>query len=119
MVIHAGELFLHIVGGFFRDIEINSAVFGAAALAHLGIDRACHHVAGGQIQLFRIVLLHESLAQVVAKNASLAANRLGDQNSLHARRPHHTGGMKLHKFHIHQLSPGAVGERHSVAGVFP
>src|SRR5258708_34561680 len=27
--------------------------------------------------------------------------------------------MKLHKFHVHQFSPGVVGERHPVAGVLP
>ncbi len=27
--------------------------------------------------------------------------------------------MKLHELHIHQVSPGAVGERHPVAGVLP
>src|ERR1700732_4241064 len=119
LVIHTGQLFLYIVGGLWRDVEISAAVFGAAALADLGIDGARHHVAGGQLHSLRIIFLHETLAQFVAEDSSFAADRLGDENALHSRGPHHASGVKLHKFHIHQLSPSAVGERHSVAGVLP
>src|SRR5437879_4196302 len=78
LVIHAGQLFLHIVGGFLRDIEKSSAVFGAATLAYFRVDRARDHVARGKLHLFRIVFLHEALAVFVAEDAALAANRLGD-----------------------------------------
>src|SRR6266478_291840 len=38
LMVHAGQLFLYIVGGLLRDIEISSSVFGATALADLGVD---------------------------------------------------------------------------------
>src|SRR5260370_37058882 len=80
LVIHAGQLFLHIVGGLLGDGEVSSAVFRAPALAYFGIDRPRHHIAGGEFHLFRIVFLHEALAQFAWENASLAADRLSDQN---------------------------------------
>ena len=119
LVIHAGQLALHVFGGLVRDVEERAAVLGAAALAHFGVDGAGNHVAGGELQLLGVVALHEALAIFVAEDAAFAAHRFGDQNALHARRPHHAGGMKLHELHVHQLGARVVGERHAVAGVLP
>ena len=37
----------------------------------------------------------------------------------HARRPDHSGGMKLNELHVDQLRAGVVGERMTVAGAIP
>ena len=91
----------------------------AAAFLHFGVDRARHHVARGKLHALRIVLLHEALAVLVAKDAALAAHRFGDQKSLHSGRPDHSGGMELHEFHVQQFGARFVRERHAVAGALP
>ncbi len=94
-------------------------MLGAATLTHFGVDRARNHIARRKLQLLRVVALHEPLAILVAKNAALATHGFGHQNALHSRRPHHPGGMKLHELHVHQIGTRIIGERHTVAGVFP
>src|SRR5439155_5172067 len=42
-----------------------------------------------------------------------------DQNSHHARRPNHSGGMKLDKLHVDQFCARFVGQDNTVAGGFP
>src|SRR5216684_8950272 len=88
LVIHAGQLLFHIVGGLLRDIEVSSTVFSAPALAYFRVDCARYHVAGGKLHFLRIILLHEAFAQFVSENASLAADRFSHENSLNAGRPH-------------------------------
>ncbi len=111
LVIHAGQLALHVVGWFVRDVEEGAAVLGTAALAHFGVDRTRNHVAGGELHLLGVVALHESLAVLVAEHAPFAA--------LHAGWPYHAGGMKLNELHVHQVGACIECERHTVAGVFP
>ncbi len=94
-------------------------MLAAAAFLDLGIDGARDDVTSGKLHALGIVLLHEAFAELVAKNAALAPHRLRDQNPLHARRPHHSSGVELHKLHVFQVCPGIVGKRHSVSGVLP
>src|SRR5262249_34217256 len=65
------------------------------------------------------IVEHESAAQAVPKNASLAANAFGDENASNARWPHHAGRMELHEFHVHQLGAGVVRQRVAIARALP
>src|SRR5689334_15210268 len=94
-------------------------MLGAAAFADFGVDGARDDVASGEFHALRIIFLHEALAELVTKDAAIAAYRFGDKNSLHARRPDHSGWMELDKFHVHQFGACFVGESHAVSGVLP
>src|SRR5882724_9642300 len=119
LVIHAGEFFLHVFGRLVGDVEIGAAVFGAAAFLDFAVDGARDDVAGGKLQALGIVFFHETLAELVAKDAALAANGFGDENALHAGGPDHASGMELHELHVHELRAGFVSKGHAVAGVLP
>ena len=67
----------------------------------------------------RNILKHESLAIFIPQHSAFPADTLRDQNAAHARRPDHPSWMELHKFHIHQRGAGLIGERVTVARVFP
>ena len=92
---------------------------GAAALLDLRVDGARHDVARRELEPLRVVALHEPLAQCVAQDPALAADRLGDEEPDDARRPHHPGGVELDELHVHELRACLVGERSSVAGGLP
>src|SRR5437879_2797225 len=119
LVVHTGKFFLHVFGGFVRDVEVRAAVFGAAAFLDLGVDRAGHDVARGKFHALGIVFFHEALARFVAQDAAFAADRFSDEDALDAGRPNHSGGMKLDEFHVHELGAGFIREGHAVASVFP
>src|SRR5208282_474821 len=119
LVIHTGKFFLHVLRGLMRDVETSAAVFRAAAFLHFGVDGASDDIARGKFHALGIVLLHKTLAEFVAEDAAFAANGFGNEKSLHARRPNHARGMKLHKLHVHELGASFIGERHAVAAVFP
>src|SRR6185437_13965486 len=78
LVIHAGELAFHVFGGFVRNIEIGAAVFGAAAFADFGVDRAGDDVARGEFHAFGIVLFHEAFTEAIAEDAAFTANSFRD-----------------------------------------
>ncbi len=126
------------------DVEEDAAVRASPPLAHLAHDAARHVVAGEQLRgatrrlvalrvappfflvvrglgavVGRDVVEHEALAERVAQHPALAAHPFGHEDPLHARRPHHPGGMELHELHVDQLGASVVGERVAVAGVFP
>ena len=86
---------------------------------HFLIDGARDDVPAAQVELLRIVALHEALALGVSEDPALAPHRLGDEDPAHAGRPHHPGRMELHHFHVHQLRARLVGHRAAVAGAFP
>src|ERR1700755_779415 len=67
----------------------------------------------------RNIFEHEPLTVSVAKYSSLTAHSFRDQNAAHAWRPDHSGWMELHEFHIHQCRTRVVGERMTVACIFP
>src|SRR5258708_19470587 len=67
LVIHAGELLLHIVGGLLRDVEVSSAVLRAPPLAYFRVDSARYHVPGGKLHPFRVILLHAAFAQLLPR----------------------------------------------------
>src|SRR6266705_5538544 len=99
LVIHTGQFFLHVFSRLVRDVKIGAAMFGAATFLHFGVDCARYHIARRKFHLFRIISLHEALAVFVSKNTAFAAHRFGDQNSLHAWGPNHSGRMKLYELH--------------------
>ena len=94
-------------------------MFRATAFLCFRVDRARYHVARREIHSFRIVTLHETLAVFVSQHAAFAAHRLGDQDSLYARRPNHAGRMKLDELHVHQFGACIKSQGHAVAGVLP
>src|SRR6266496_1842986 len=108
LVIHTGQFFLHVFSGFVRDVKIGAAMFSAATFLRFGVDCARYYITRREFHLFRIISLHKALAVFVRKNAAFAAHGFSDQNSLHARGPDHSGGMKLYELHIHQISAGVV-----------
>src|SRR5438445_1465330 len=119
LVIHAGELLLHVFSGLVRDVEISAAVFGAAAFFDFGVDGARNDVTRGEFHALGVVSFHEALAHFIAQDAAFAADGFGDKNALDAGRPDHSGGMELDEFHVHKLGAGFVSEGHAVAGVLP
>ena len=88
-----------------RDVERDGAVGEAAALVDLGLLRARHDVARGQLHLVRRVLLHEALAQRVVEVGALAARALGDQQPVPGERRR----VVLDHLHVHQRRAHAVG----------
>ena len=68
---------------------------------------------------FRNVIEHESAALFVAQHAAFTADALRHQDAAYAGRPHHAGGMELHKFHVDEGGAGFVGQRVAVTGIFP
>src|SRR5262249_21780340 len=119
LVIHAGKFFLHVFGRLVGYVKICAAMFRAAAFADFGVNGTGDDVTSGKFHALRIVFFHEALAEFVAKDAAFATNGFGDKNSLHSRRPNHSGGMKLDEFPVHEFGAGFVGEGHTVGGVFP
>ncbi len=96
----------------------------------LGVDGAGHLVArqqvGGAAVVLRVVVPavrllgglrvltfehrrdvgeHEPLAVGVLQHAAVAADTLGDEDALHARRPDHAGGVELDELHVDQCGP--------------
>ena len=67
----------------------------------------------------RHVIKHEALAFAVAQHAAFASDALSYQNAAHAWWPDHSGGVELHKLHIHEFSAGFIGKRVAVASSFP
>ena len=55
----------------------------------------------------------------VAQDAAVAADRLGDQQAAHRRRPHHAGRVELDELHVDQGGAGPQGQGVAVAGVLP
>ena len=126
------------------DVEEHAAVRAAPAGLDLGVDGAGHLVAGQQLgrtpvvvgvgvpavallgrggvlllEHVRDVVEHEPLALGVREDAAVAAHRLGDEDPLHRRRPHHARRVELQELHVDQRGARAEGERVAVAGVLP
>ena len=114
-----GSLLAHRVGRQVRDVEEDAAARRAAALGHLGVDRARDDVAGRELHPLGVVALHEALAVRVAEHAALAAHGLGHQQARDARRPDHPGRVELDELHVDELRARLVGERVAVAGALP
>ena len=119
LVIHARQFLLHVFSRLVRDVEIRAAVFGPAPFLRFGVDSSRYYVARGEVHPLRIVALHKAFAVFVAQYAAFATHGFGHQNSLHARRPDHSGRMKLDELHIHQFGASIISQGHAVAGVFP
>ena len=67
----------------------------------------------------RHVVEHEPLALGVPQHAAVAADRLGDQEAAHRRRPDHAGRVELDELHVHQVGAREQRERVTVAAVLP
>ena len=107
LVIHAGELLLYVFRGLMGDIQEGTAVLGAASFAYFGIYGPRDNVTRGELHALGIVFLHEALARFVAKDAALAADGFGDQNTLHAGRPHHARRMELNELKSLSSAPAS------------
>ena len=89
-------------------------------LVSLTIAPAFLGILGGLIAIrLGDIVVHELLTLAVEQSATLAADAFGDQNSLHARRPDHAGGMELDELHVLQFGAGVIGQRMAIAGAFP
>src|SRR5207244_3627925 len=62
---------------------------------------------------------HEAASLFVQENSPFSPDALGYQNATDAWRPNHSRRMELDKLHVDQLGASAVGQRMTVAGVFP
>src|SRR5262245_33464730 len=69
--------------------------------------------------VFRNRLEHEPIAVFVRQDPTFAANALCHQNSHHARRPDHSGRMKLNEFHIDEFRARLICQRVPVTSVLP
>src|SRR5438270_57516 len=78
LVIHAGQLLLHIFSRLMGNVQVRAAMFAATAFAHFGVDGAGYNVTGGKLHALGIILLHETLAFFVAKNAAFTAHGLSN-----------------------------------------
>src|SRR3990170_4205687 len=111
----AGQAFFYDLRAQVIHLEQHVVLRGpaAAALVHLGVYRAAHHVARGEIPGLRRVALHEAFAVAVDQVAALPAHALGDQypDAGDAR------GVELHELHVLQRGAGAQRDGHAVAGV--
>src|SRR5690348_2047708 len=79
LVIHAGKLFLYVLGGLMRNVEIGAAMFSAAAFLNFRVDGAGDDVARGKLHALGVVLFHETLAELIAENAAFAAHGFGNE----------------------------------------
>ena len=127
-----------------RDVEIDAAVGCAASGFDFAIDAAGNVVASKELRRAAGVLIalrvapafvfvvrglslvvvgdiveHEAAAFAVAEHTAFAAHAFGDEDAGDADGPDHAGGMELNEFHVLQFRTGTVGERETVAGVFP
>src|SRR5438876_4066740 len=69
--------------------------------------------------VFRNRIEHKTATLLICQDPAFAAHAFGHQNSHHARRPNHAGGMKLHKLHVDQFRARFVGKRVTIASIFP
>src|SRR5262245_18797149 len=65
------------------------------------------------------VVEHKALSFAVLQYSTLAANTFGNQDSANARRPDHSGRVKLDELHIDQLGSRMICERVAVTGSLP
>src|SRR5207244_5492050 len=68
---------------------------------------------------FRAFLPMDRATLLVCQDSALAAHAFGAQDSHHARRPDHSGGMKLNELHIDEFRTGLVRQRVSITCIFP
>src|SRR5690349_16687045 len=127
-----------------RDVEEDAAVRTSSALLDLAYDATRNVIAGQQLRrsprilvalaitpalflvvrrlrpvIFRNRVEHEAATILISKDSTFAANALRYENATDARRPDHSGGMKLDEFHVDQLRSCAITERVAIPGVFP
>src|SRR6267143_3292188 len=125
-------------------VEKDAAVRAPAPFSHLFHDCARDVIAGEQFRrtarvlvalsvapafLFvvsgltavvrRDVVEHEAASLAVHEDPPFAPHPLGDEDSAHTRRPDHSRRMELNELHVLERGTSVVGERVSVAGVFP
>src|SRR5581483_1167162 len=69
--------------------------------------------------ILRNRIKHKTATVFIRQDTAFTAHTFSDQNSRHARWPDHAGRMKLYKLHVDQFCACRVGQRVTVAGVFP
>ena len=150
LVVHAGKLLDDVLPGIGQlaldpgDVEKDSPMGTASALANLSQDAASHVIAGEQLgrppgvlvalgiapAFFLVVrglapivlgdiVEHEALALRVQQNPPLTPYTFGHEDTAHAGRPDHARGMELHELHVLERGAGLIRERLAVAGVLP
>ena len=145
LMMHRRQPPLDLLGGQpGGHVQEDTAVLGAPAGLDLGIDRPGHLVAGEQVRWPPVVLRvlvpavrlllglgvlgaehlgdvveHEPGALGIAQHTAVTADRFGDQDALHRRRPDHSGRVELDELHVHQGRSGAQRQRVTVTGVLP
>jgi len=122
--VHAGEVLADVddlaqrlVDALARDdgdveVDARPVLAGAAALVDLGLLGARDHVARGEVQLVRRVLLHEAVAVGVEEVRPFPARALGDQEAVLEQ----GGRVVLDHLHVHQRRADVVGLRDPVGG---
>src|SRR3569832_472952 len=85
----------------------------AAALAHLGRDRAAHHVAARKVLHIGRVALHEAFAVLVDEITALATRAFGNEHALAGD----AGRMELEEHHVFERKTGTQHHAHAIAGV--
>ena len=94
-----------------RDVEVDAV---QAALLHLEVDGARHHVARGELAAL-VVARHEALAVRELEQPALAAHRLRDEEALGVRVVQ-AGGVELDELHVGHRAAGAPAHGDAVAG---
>ena len=99
--------FSRLVGNIQIDARTTRAL-------HLRVDRAGHHVTGGQLQA-RVVFLHEPPSPVIGQDPPFPTDRFGDQERF-CLGVVEAGGVELHELHVGHRRPGPPCHGHTVAG---
>ncbi len=98
----AAAAFAHLAHNAAGDVVAREQFRGPAGfLVTLCIAPAFLGIVGGLVDVERRnVVEHEALALVVFQHAALAAHAFGDEDSAHAGRPDHAGGVELDELHV-------------------
>ena len=111
VLVDVGEVVLGLLGVFVGHVEIHVVV---AALLHLAVDGAGHHIARCKRQA-RIILLHKFLAAQVAQHGAVSAHGLGDEECGTVAGMIEGCGVKLHELHVFHRALGAIDHGYAVA----
>ena len=123
-LVHLAQLVPDVLLAEVADVEPEVVAVGrrhAEALAHVLGHAPRHHVAGGELGLFRLVVGHEPVFVLVEQGAAVAPAAFGHQNVGR----HDAGRVELHGLHVAERhhagvqgadEPAAVAD-HGVGGL--
>ena len=115
---HAGEFLRDIVGPQMRHGDMDAALRGGVALAHLVIDGAADNVARGALAAL-VIAEHEPLAIAVQQDAAGPAKPFFQHRAGHAGviACQQAGRMELHHLHVAKRQPRPKRHRQPVHGL--